>query len=411
MSTLSQKILERNKKVLKTVAYGGMFQGKQYGKEALAYRESFKKAWGIDPYDPAMLKEGFNFAKAHAKMMSFRESRAGFREAEVTTGWTQLLRAGIQNVANDMYHAHPVSFDQWVTVVPSDKDTELYDPLHTVGFPNEIPQGGLYGEVSTAGLDIKLRNKKYGSMFAVSVELSDDDQTGQINKKATQISEYLKVLTEVLVMGKLLSPSGGSTYSGFKIPVSETKPSTEANYPWTAASAPFVGGGFNRPASYTLVNYAGITAGIQQLMGQKDLLGNIISVGPTHLIHSPQRLVDVAAILHSTYYPAGAQSAGVTGGAFSENQLKGIVAPICTPYMPKSNGTFAATAETWFLVDAKKPAFIVQQREGISLVAEAPNSGQGFERDIQRYKCKMRQNADFIDPRFMWLGNDGSVTS
>ena len=66
-------------------------------------------------------------------------------------------------------------------------------------------------------------------------------------------------------------------------------------------------------------------------------------------------------------------------------------------------------AETWFLVDASKPAFVLQMREGISVVAEAPNAGQGFERQIQRYRASMRANADFIDPRFMFIGNDGSA--
>jgi len=77
--------------------------------------------------------------------------------------------------------------------------------------------------------------------------------------------------------------------------------------------------------------------------------------------------------------------------------------------MPTNSNVINGLAESWYLVDAKKPAFIHQLREGVSLTAEAPNSGDGFSRDSQRYKARIRQNADFISPLFMWQGDDGSV--
>lgn len=387
---------EKNAEVIKKVT----LQCQEAAKE----RSDFKRTWGVDPFDGNMLKEGFSFKKAAEKM-------ASFREAEMSTAWTQLLRAGVQNIANNAYQNYPTTYDSWVTVVPSKLDTELYAPLHSVGFPNEVPQGGLFPEVSTAGLNLKLQNRKFGSMFAISHEAMEDDQTGQLVQKANLMGEYLKQLSEVLVMGKLLSPSGGVTYGNFQVPVSETKPSTEANYPWTTSSAPFVGGGYNKPASFGIVNDANLKAGLQAIMQQKDLLGNFLMVEPTHILVSPQRRFDIATILNSEWYPAGAQSAGVTGGAFSRNQLKGLLDPLFVRYMPKNDGTVSGLSEAWFLVDAAKPAFIMQMREGISVVAEAPNAGQGFERQIQRYRASMRANADFIDSRFMWLGNDGSVTS
>jgi hypothetical protein len=41
--------------------------------------------------------------------------------------------------------------------------------------------------------------------------------------------------------------------------------------------------------------------------------------------------------------------------------------------------------------------------------AEARNSGASFEYDVLRFKARMRGNADFIDSRFAWQGNNGSV--
>ena len=142
---------EKNAKVIKRVI--------ENCKEAKNERETFKAQWGVDPTDPNMLKEGFSFKKAAEKM-------ASFREAEVSTAWTQLLRAGVQNIANNAYQTYPTTWESWVTVVPSDKDTELYAPLHSVGFPSEVSQGGLFPEVSTAGLDIKLKNKNVRALCA-----------------------------------------------------------------------------------------------------------------------------------------------------------------------------------------------------------------------------------------------------
>jgi hypothetical protein len=390
------KLIEKNNKVLERIF--------RESAEAKKYSDHCKEKWGFDPHDKAMLQESFNWKKAAQKI-------AAFREAEVSSGWVQLLRAGVQNIANNMFLTTPTSWQEWVTVVPSSKDTELYAPLESVGFPNEVPQGGLFPEVSTFGLDIKLQNRKFGSMFAISHEAQDDDQTGQLVQRAQQMGEYLKILTEVLVMSKLLSPSGGVTYLNYHVPVSETQPSYEATYPWVPATAPFTGGGFNRPASYGIISQANIQTGIQSLMTQKDALGNYVGVNPQKILHSPKRRFDVAILLNSTYYPAGAQSAGVTGGAFAINSLQNVVEPIVCRWMPKSSGVIDGQAETWFLVDPSKPAFIMQMREGVSVVAEAPNSGEGFTRQIQRYRASMRGNADFISPLFMWLGNDGSVTS
>lgn len=50
-------------------------------------------------------------------------------------------------------------------------------------------------------------------------------------------------------------------------------------------------------------------------------------------------------------------------------------------------------------------------RESASVMQEAPNAGESFNRDIIRFRLVMRGNGDFIDPRFAWQGNDGSVTS
>jgi phage major head subunit gpT-like protein len=396
---MSNKLRENNKKVIKKVLEGN--------DEIKAFRDTFKHARGWDPLDGEklpVLKEGFSLAKCAKKMGFF-----SLREAEQSSGWTQLLRAGVQQLVNNSYQLVETTYEDWVTVVPSTKDTELYAPIQGINFPREVPQGGLFPEVNMAGLNLKLENKKFGASFSVTQELTDDDQTGQVTKQSNLLGEYLKILTEVYVYAKLLSPTGGVTYSNLVVPVSETKPSTEANYPWTNSSAPFVGGGFNTFTAASAFSQTAIVAAYQSLMQQKNLLGLIMAVNPNRILISPKYYFDAATLLHSTYYPSGAAAAGNTGGAFAINPIHNVADLSVTRYMPDNTGVVSNQSKAWFLIDDSKPWFVHQLRTGPSIINEAPNSGQSFDRQLVRFRGDMRMNCDFIDPRFGFRGSDGSA--
>jgi hypothetical protein len=265
-----------------------------------------------------------------------------------------------------------------------------------------------YPEVHAAGLDLKLRVNKYGSMYSVEKELLEDDQTGQFQMQTGMLGEHLALLTEVLCYGKLQSVANMS-YGGYDVPVSETQPSYEANYPWTTSAAPLRGGAFNRPVAYGALTQGNIQTGMTQLRQQKNLLGLLMPVRPNRILISPHYMFDLAVLLNSAYYPSGAAAAGVTGGAFAINPIKGIADASISDFMPDQNGVFGNSSKAWFLVDGKKPWFQLLVKSPVSVEQENPQSGQSFERDIRRFKCNTRMNADFIDPRFAWKGSDGSV--
>jgi len=255
-----------------------------------------------------------------------------------------------------------------------------------------------------AGLDIKLRNKKAGQLFAVSKELLDDDQSGQVLKMSSLMGEYCHQLVEVWAYGKLASVAGMS-YGGVQVPVSETKPADEATYPWSTG---LVGGGKTRPAAYGALNQGNIQAGIVALMNQLNLLGLKMSVKPSRLIISPNYRFDSAVLANSAYYPTGA-TAGATGGAFSINPLQGLFDITTSRFMFDQNGSVNANSKAWYLVDDSKPAFVVQMRTPCEVSVENPQSGRSFDSDTIRFKATTRFNADFIDPRFFWQGSNGSV--
>ena len=359
--------------------------------------ESMKRKFGVDPRDTSAFPVG-------SRTFSWKKMEAKLNEADQMGAFPQVLRAGVQSIVNAAYQTVPTTFEQWTHTVNSTRQEELYAPLHGINFPSQIGEGEIYPEVGAAGLDIKLRNYKYGTLFPISRELLDDDQTGQFQKMSGLMGQYAKQVLEVLAYGKLASVSN-MKYGNLSVPTSETKPSSESAYPWSTG---LIGGGATKPASYGALNQANIQAGFIALMNQKNLLGLKMQVQPDTIICSPHYNFDLKVLLHSAYYPTGA-TAGSTGGAFSINPIEGLANPVVSRFVFDNNGSVNADSKAWFICDSKVPAFVVQVREAAVVEMENPASGMSFDRDTVRFKVRTRANADFIDPRFFWQGSDGSV--
>lgn len=389
MSTVNP-LRERNKKVLERMLIN------QDGVKQL--RESLRKKHGaeqIDKMDAALLEGRFSWRKLETQLM----------EADMSSAFTQFLRAGLQTIINGAYKSVETTYGDWVTVTSSSKNTEIYAPNHGVSFPRDVGPGELYPEVGVAALDLELKNLKFGSIYALQKELLDDDQSGTFSQQASLLGEYMALLSEVLCYGKLASVAN-MQYIDYVIPTSETKPSYESAYPWSTA---FRGGGANRPTSYGALTQANVQAGIIGLMNQKNLQGIKMAVQPKRLLLGPALEFDAAVLLNSAYYPSGAAAAGQVGGAFAINPMKGILDMTVSRFVFKNDGTVAGDSKAWYIVDSTKPFFVLQMRQPVSIEQEATNSGESFNRDIYRFKASSRMNADWIDPRFAWQGNDGSV--
>ena len=390
MSTLR----ERNEKV---IAKALLEQ-----KEVKALRESLMKRFNEDPVGNL---EKWNFREGK---VSFTKLQEKLMEADSGSAFTQFLRAGLQQIVNGMYQATPVTYTEWVTVTSSAKDTEIYAPNHGVAFPRQVGRNEKYPEVGAAALDLELKNLKFGAIYALEKELLNDDQSGTFAQQAGLLGEYMAILAEVLCYGKLASVAN-MQYIDYAIPKSETQPSYEANYPWTTSAAPFRGGGYNKPTSYAAFTQASFQAGRVAMANQKNLQGIKMSVTPKRVISGFNQELEIKTTLNSAYYPQGAGTAGANFGAFAVNVLKGVADVTTSRFVFKQDGTVNGDSKAWYLVDDSKPFFILQMREPVSVTQEDPNAGQAFENDVVRFKGSCRMNADWIDPRFAWQGNDGSV--
>lgn len=395
----TSRLVEANQKVIQHVA--------KRNEDVAPLKEGLKSVYGIDVDNAEefpVMKEGFTWGAFKRELSE--QLRTKFREADSSGAFAQFLRAGVQQIAADAFAKTETTFEEWTRVVPSSRKEELYAPTHGISFPREVGEGQPYPEVTAAALDLKLVNRKFGSTYVPTKELVDDDQTGQVRLHAQQLGEYLRLLQEVYVYGKLASVSGMTYADVLSIPVSETKPSYEANYPWSQSLR---GGGRTRPASYGALNQTNIQNGMIALMSQKNLQGLIMGVKANRLIISPKYIFDAAVLMNSSFYPSGAASAGNTGGAFAINPIKGLLDITVSPYVFKNDGTIDGQSAAWYLVDDNRLGMIVQERSPVAVEQEAANAGKSFELDVYRFKANTRMNADFIDPRPFWQGSDGSV--
>ena len=383
--------------------------------EIKSFRERFAKKHGFDFADHKkfpVMESSFNWNRV-AKKMGYPNATVGVKESDSGSNFPQVLRAGVQSIVNSMYLTVPVTYESWTTTVNSTKDTELYAPLHGVSFLREVGKKEIYSESYAAGLDIKLVNRKYGTIWGVEKELLEDDQTGQFAKQASLLGEYCRQAGEVIAYAKLAGKfTGGAiaNYAGMVVPNTETQPANEANYPYTSSNAPFQGGGSNRPVAFGALTQTNVQNGFIGLMEQLNLLGLKMSVDPDTILISPFYRFDLAVLLNSSAYPSvPSATPGAVGTTFAFNPIESIAKAVISRFMFTNTGTVTTASKAWYIIDSKKPCFVMQMRQAAEVEQEAPTAGDSFNRDVIRFKCSTRMNGDWIDPRFCWQGSDGSV--
>ena len=350
---------------------------------------------------------------------SFRAVRAWavknyrkLKEAQPSTAFGQLLRAGIQTLANGAYTRTPVSWPQYVTETSSDKRQEFYAPLYGSALPSRTGPGEPYSETGLKGVDREIINYKVMGGESFQRELFDDDMTGQIRTRANRLGEGMKVYEEVYVAGRI---SGiAATIAGVSIPAS-TFSTVNAN--GTAITTPFSATLYsatagNRPSSFTgqQLSVPTLKTAYEALMNAVDPLNVKMMVDPKTLLVSTFDAMNAPILANSAYYPAtpgvGGQTAatatsGLGGALMAENPFKGMFNVIVNRYLPRG---------AWYLLDKSPGAMVFQRRDPMEVVQEQPQSGQSFDQDVYRFRSRSRFEAEWLDSRFWYEGNDGTAS-
>lgn len=377
--------------------------------------EAMKTAYRVDITD----KKAFPFwdeesqeANQNFSMRRFREAVYGLcgklREANAEGALQQFLRAQVNTITNGYYELVETVNESIFQIAPSSHAIELYAPMYRGEVPRRVMRGQTFPEGRIVGEDLQLKNWKYGIIYAFERELWDDDTTGMVAARARDGGEQMRILKDAWAFQKFIGTAG--VYGDDPIPASETKPADETNWPFTTSSAPFVGGGFNTGASNVAFTPANVQTADLQLMQQKDKLGNKMLVSPNTLLVGSANKFTARTLLNSEWYPSSA-SLKIGGGAGTDstiggssvfaarNELNGLYNLVVSLFLP---------TKAWAIGVAGK-GLVGQMRDPLEVIQENPQSGVAFSADEYRFRARERWNFDWIEPRFWYLGNDGSV--
>jgi hypothetical protein len=337
------------------------------------------------------------------------------QEANPSTAQTQLLRAGVQLVANAWYKRYPATYTKVAMEAASDKRQEFYAPLFGASRPQEVKAGTPFREQGIKGVDREIINRKFGAIEAFERELFDDDQTGQIATRAQRLGESMSMWEDQYFSRRFL----GAASTDFAPTAIAASSWTGENAVGTAITTPFstdlyttpqdlapVG---NRLATYAQLSFPGLLTAFQGLRRAKDPLGQAMVVIPDTLLVSTFDEINGRMLTQSPAFPATQGRGGETvsnavsgffRGPFGMNPVQGEFALVVNIHL--KSGAWA--------VGQGGRGYIMQRRDPMEIVQELPQSGDSFTTDAYRFRSRSRWEQDWIDPRFWFLGNDGSAS-
>lgn len=368
-------------------------QNKRIDKIRESTRETVRRSTGVDP-------TAIDWDDPDFSVLKLREAVGRMREATAESSFGQLLRAGVNNFMFDAYQTVPTIYQDLVRVVSSNKYEELYAPLYNAELPVEIFPSEPFPDSRIVGLDVHVRNRKFGRMLAFERELVDDDQTGQISQRAANLGEMMRYVEELQVMIAIvnaINPQDGT-----------------AGYSTALGNLAGTPGQLSQP---------GLEAADIALQNMVDPLGNFMLVMPDTVLVSPADKFNVLKLLQSTLQPsvpgaagqtANTATSGGTGWTMTVNPLQGEYTAKVSRFLPGSTSSqggpglvgpgLDAAHGAAFLLQTKK-SIVFQDREALEILQESPAAGTAFAYDQYRYRVRRRFACRVVDPRFLFRLN------
>lgn len=359
---------------------GQLVRAKKRLREAGLVSVYGRRVTKIDPSKIDFKDDAFSFRRLREAAYRI----ADLREANAETTFAWLLRGAVQEFANDSYQDIEVIYPNLVQVVNSRRRSEIYGGLYRPNLPRMVDAGEKFRDTTFKGFEREIVNYKFGHIETFERELFDDDQTGQVRQRAAALGEGFRVFEEIYVIKRIFGAA--ATEEGVDVPAS----TLDGGNVFTVAKG-------NRPASFVRLSATALEAAHVSMRKMKDPTGRKFLVTPTTLLVSPIDEFTAIRILQSPNEPNTAASAT----ANQVNPLRGRYTVYSSPFIADY---------AWALGDFKR-GFVFQRRDPLEIIQENTQSGFSFIQEVYAFRARERFEADWVESRFVYLGNDGSVTS
>lgn len=313
------------------------------------------------------------------------------QEAMGRTEFFQFMQKGVKGLLVDAYQKalRDTTFEEITVLDPSTSDGEDYPSMGGPQLPKKKLEGMPYQQLNGGSPDsIRVTNATYGGIIALTKEADKDDQTPgkALRKQASQVGPNHAKLKDKffysLLTGNPTIYDGGTFF--------------RLNHPGYT-------GGANRASNDNA--YTGVTMSANALQVVLGIIAQWEGADPDQdLDVMPERIVapitmqqTAHGLINADLLPfamaAGVLGPGATVSGGMPNRMKGKLA------LTTSHRLDRVSTTDWY-VKTNFPGLLYQPREGLTVMAEAPNAGRSFENRELRWLTDERFGGATINWRW-----------
>ena len=309
---------------------------------------------------------------------SFQE----IQEAMTRTEFYQFMQKGVKGLLADAYQSAlaDTTYQEIVVVESSDSDKEDYPSIGQPSLPREKGEGLPYETLNSGSPDnVPVTNFTYGGIVELTDEADKDDKSPakSLRKQAAELGpNHAKFKDKVFYS---IINANATCYDGQAL---------------FSLNHPGYNGGAARGSNDNI--YTNVTMSANALATVLGMIAQWEGADPDQdLDVVAQKVVCPKTLQQTAYglthadllplsYAAGPLGPSTTGGAVGmPNAMKGKLSVVSSHRLDRASIT------DWY-VKTSFPGLLYQPREGLSVLAEAPNSGKSFENGVLRWRSSER---------------------
>jgi hypothetical protein len=343
-------------------------------------RQDCIREWGIDPADKQMDFTSPKFSGR--KFLEGVQKALNISEAVSYSSLASFARHGLLSTIVNMYDRQEFEWKPLVTVVPSDTYSEFMSALYETDLPQRVGDTEEADESRLIGRNFEIVNHEYARILRVPKKIVNDDQTGQILRRAggfgrgMALTEYQEVINMYILRSTWTNSAATDV----------TQPAIEQA--WTA------------------------------LRKVKDPQGNYLVVMPNTILVDATRELRTKKLCDSLYQsaipfaddganPPNPAPPGSPGYFMTENVLRDMKFKVIgSPFINQDGSTFGTdgVSPRWYMMEAGEGAFLTD-REPLAVTQEDPMSGKSWSTRTLAWQMTRRFGTGIVDDFAIYAGN------